>query len=29
MDSMFQTLVKIPLFSGVSQERMAEVIEKA
>lgn len=29
MDSMFQTLVRLPLFSGVTNERMAQVIEKA
>lgn len=29
MDSMFETLVDLPLFRGVTRERMAEVIEKA
>ncbi len=29
MDSMFETLVDLPLFRGVTRERMAELIERA
>ena len=29
MDSMFDTLMTLPLFRGVSQERMAETVGKA